>query len=144
MLMRRGNPFFDMWDEMSKFHRDVNQFFGKTKTRSDVGVYPSLNVHDDGESFVVSAEIPGIDPNDLEIESTADSLTIKGERKRPPRGEGESFHRREREWGTFSRSITLGTQVDPDKILAEYKLGVLRVVLPKAKEALPRKVNIVA
>ena len=143
-MMRRGNTFGEFFDEMTKIQRDMSHFFAGTGSKPKVGVYPSLNVYDEGESFVVRAEIPGIDPKDLEIEATADSLTIKGERKRPGTEENGSSHRREREWGTFSRTLTLGMRVNPDKIKAEYKLGILNVILPKAAEAMPRKVNIEA
>ena len=143
-MMRRRNSFGEFWDEMSKIQRDMSHFFAGPESRPKVGVYPSLNVYDEGESFVVRAEIPGIDPKNLEIEATADSLTIKGERNRPSTEDSGSSHRREREWGTFSRTLTLGMRVSPDKIKAEYKLGILKVILPKAPEALPRKVSIEA
>ena len=133
-MMRRRNSFGEFWDEMSKIQRDMSHFFAGPESRPKVGVYPSLNVYDEGESFVVRAE----------IEATADSLTIKGERNRPSTEDSGSSHRREREWGTFSRTLTLGMRVSPDKIKAEYKLGILKVILPKAPEALPRKVSIEA
>jgi HSP20 family protein len=73
-----------------------------------------------------------------------DTLTIAGERKRPSEDETVSYHRREREWGSFRRSFTLNTRVDADKVHARYQDGVLTVVLPKAAEAKPRQITIQA
>ncbi len=144
MMMRRGYNFGSLWDEMARMNKEMNRFFGHTESVSRTGVFPPVNVYDDGESFVVTAEIPGIDPEALEIEATQDSLTIKGERNPKVGEEGESFHRKEREYGTFSRSLNLRQPVDPDKIRAEYNQGVLEVRLPKAAEAIPRKVPVSA
>ncbi|MCP4602973.1 MAG: Hsp20/alpha crystallin family protein [Proteobacteria bacterium] len=144
MLIRRGYRFGDMWDEMSRLNREMNRVFSGTAHGTRAGVYPPLNVYDDGESFVVRAEIPGIDPNDIEVHATANALTLKGERKREESDDKSSFHRREREHGGFSRSLNLAQPINPDKIQANYKLGVLEVILPKTDEAKPRKIGISA
>ena len=144
MLLRRGHHLSDLWDEMFRLNRDMGRLFRPVGESSRAGVFPPLNVYDDGESIVVRAEIPGISPEDLEVQATANSLTLKGERKREESAEHSSYHRREREHGVFSRSLNLSQPVNPDKIQASYKLGVLEVVLPKADEARPRKVELVA
>lgn len=144
MIMRRGYHFGDLWNEMSRLNRDMSMFFNEVPRRTGSGVYPHLNVYDDGESFIVRAEIPGIDPKDLDLKATADALTIKGERKPLQDNENASFHRREREHGVFSRSLSLAQPVNPDKIQASYKLGILEVILPKAEEARPRKIGVTA
>lgn len=144
MLMRRGYHFEDLWDEMSRMSRDMNRLFGGAYRGTRAGVYPPLNVYDDGESFVVRAEIPGIDPSEIEVHATGNSVTIKGERRREEADEKASFHRRERGHGVFSRTLELSQPVNPDKVNATYKLGVLEVVLPKADEAKPRKIGVAA
>ena len=142
MLARWGYTAPSVWSEMSRLSREMDKLFGETKTASRAGVFPPLNVYDEGESLVVRTEIPGIDPNDLELNATVNALTTKGERKRPEAIDGASFHRRERGHGTFSRSINLPQEINPEKVQASYKLGVLEVMLPKAEAAKPRKIEI--
>jgi HSP20 family protein len=131
---------------MERLNRDWSRFFGgaQGQTRFSSQVFPPINLYDDGESFVVRAEIPGIDKNDLEIHATADALSIKGQRKRENTTENVSFHRRERDYGYFDRSVSLPLPINSEKIVASYKLGVLEVVLPKAEEMKPRKVAVEA
>jgi HSP20 family protein len=108
------------------------------------GVFPAINVSEDAEALYVRAELPGMAADDLEITMENETLTISGERKMPAESKEVSYHRREREWGTFSRSFTLNTRVDADKVLARHKDGVLTITLPKAAEARPRQIAIQA
>ena len=142
MLMRWGKRTPDMWSEMSRLSREMDRLFGETRDVSRAGVFPPLNLYDDGESLVVRAEIPGVEAKDLEINATMNSLTVKGERRRAEVNEKAGYHRRERGYGTFNRSLSLPQEVDPDKIRASYKLGVLEVILPKAEAAKPRKIEV--
>ena len=142
MLARWGYGAPRVWSEMSRLSREMDRLFGESGTISRAGVFPPLNVYDDGESLVVRAEVPGIDPKELEISATMNSLTIKGERRRFYADEKASVHRRERGHGTFSRSISLPQEIDPDKVHASYKLGVLQVLLPKSEATKPRKIEI--
>lgn len=142
MLARWGYRAPNMWSEMSRLSREMDRLFGEARATSRAGVFPPLNLYDDGESFVVRAEVPGIDPKDLEINATVNTLNIKGERKRLEIDNEASVHRRERGYGTFSRSISLPREIDPGKVMAGYKLGVLEIVLPKAEAERPRKVEI--
>ncbi len=142
MLARWGYRAPSLWSEMSRLSREMDRLFGEAKAASPAGVFPPLNLYDDGESLIVRAEIPGIDPAGLELNATANALTIKGERKRPAVDERASFHRRERGHGTFSRTINLPQEIDPSKVQASYKLGVLEVLLPRAEAAKPRKIEV--
>lgn len=142
MLVRWGYEAPSVWSEMSRLSKEMSRLFGETRPFSRTGVFPPLNLYDDGESLIVRSEIPGIDPKDLEISATMNALTVKGERKHPEIDAKASFHRRERGHGTFSRSINLPQEVDPDKIHASYENGVLEVRLPKAEAAKPRKIEI--
>ena len=105
------------------------------------GVYPSMNLYDEGESLVVRAEIPGVDPKDIDVTVTNDTLTISGERKNDG-SESVSYHRRERELGRFQRSMTLPDQVNSDKVVATCQDGILELRLPRAEQAKPRKVKV--
>ncbi len=142
MILRRGYHFGDIWDEMSKLNREMSRLSNRTDRSRRAGVYPPVNVYDDGEAFVVRAEIPGIDPETVEVQATYNSLSLKGERKRPEQEKEASFHRRERGYGSFSRSLNLEQPVNPDKVQANYRLGVLEIILPKADEAKPRKIGV--
>ena len=105
------------------------------------GVFPPLTVSEDGDKIIVEAEIPGIQPEDLNISVIGKTLTLSGERK-PDETENVNFHRRERKWGTFRKALTLPDEVNADAIQAECKNGMLKFVLPKAEQAKPRKINI--
>lgn len=102
---------------------------------------PALNVYEDGESIVVEAEVPGLKAGDVEVAFDNGELTLKGEKKFSVK-ENAPLHRRERLYGSFTRTLTLPWEIVVDKISAEMKDGVLTVTLPKAEAAKPRKVAI--
>jgi len=138
----RGLRFADPWEDFGRLSREMNRAMGRFgATEPAARVFPPLNAYDDGESFVVRAEIPGVEASSLEVDATGRALTIKGER-RPHQAEDVSFHRRERDHGVWNRTLSLPQPVDPDKIRASYKNGILEVILPKAAEARPRRVEI--
>ena len=102
----------------------------------------AVDVSETDDSFIVKASLPGINPEDLDISMTDNVLTIKGEIKMEEEKEGEKYHIRERRFGRFMRSLTFPVPVDADKIEATYENGVLTLVLPKAEEAKPKKIEI--
>lgn len=135
-------PFglMDQWKrEMDRLFAD---FTGRTVSSNRVGVFPPLNVSEDTDKLYVSAELPGIEPDDIEIHVEGDTLTLRGERKLPEAGEGVNYHRREREGGRFRRIVTLPARIDPSGVVAGFKNGVLNIVLPKAAEARPRQIKV--
>lgn len=142
MLAKWGYRVPDFFNEMGRFNKELSRWFGEESTLPCCGVFPPLNVYDDGESIIVRAEIPGMDPKSIEINAASRSLTIQGERPRPHGNEKQSFHRKERGYGKFSRSLTLQREINPDKVRAEYLLGILEIVLPKSEETKPRKIEI--
>ncbi len=106
--------------------------------------FPALNMWEEDEKFVVEAELPGLELDALEILVSGDNqLTLKGERKQPE-VEGGAWHRQERGFGSFSRTLQLPEDVDPDQVTAELKDGVLTVTLPKSAEVKPRKIEVKA
>jgi HSP20 family protein len=107
-----------------------------------VRLFPLLNVRDLDQSYVVTAEIPGMKTDDLEIKIEGDTLMLKGERKPEEAGEEISYHRRERATGTFQRSLTLPGKVDAENVSATYKDGILTVKLQKEKATLPRQIAV--
>ncbi len=102
---------------------------------------PPLDVSETGDDIVVKAEIPGIEPNDIDISLTGDTLTVKGEKK-PEKEKEEDYHIMERNYGTFTRSVRMPGEVQSDKITATYKDGILKIVLPKSEKAKKKEVKI--
>jgi HSP20 family protein len=128
-------------DEMDKMW---NRFFGEWPAmepfRGDWA--PSLDVSETKDNIVVKAEVPGMDTKDIDISLANDMLTIKGEKKQEKEESNENYHRIERTYGSFSRSIRLPRDVQSDKIKASYKNGVLKVTLPKSEEAKSKEIKI--
>ena len=136
----------DPFAEMDRLRREMDRVFGSVSARRGIshsaGVFPALNVSEDENSFYVRAELPGVVPEDIEITTKDNNLILKGERRIAAEGERVSYHRREREAGTFRRIISLPTQVDVSKVTAVCKNGVLTVTLPKTSEAKPRQIEV--
>ncbi len=108
----------------------------------EMQLFPLLNVAEKADSFVVTAEIPGMKTDDLEIKFEGDTLTLKGERKPEEAGEDVSYHRRERAVGAFQRSLTLPAKVDSERVSAIYRNGVLTITLEKEKSAVPKQITV--
>ena len=125
--------------------RDIERLFdsltGYGPDRTS-GVYPAINVTETGDSLRVTAEIPGIAPDSLDVTYENDTLTIAGKRETFEAGDEVSYHRRERGYGEFRRSLSLPMPIASDGIQARYDNGVLTVDLPKAAEARPRQISI--
>jgi HSP20 family protein len=104
----------------------------------------AFDMYETGDDYVVTATLPGVKPDDLEITVQGNVLTISGEMK-PEDGDGErNYHLRERTYGRFSRQVTLPMGVRSDNIQAHMEHGVLKLHLPKAEEAKPRRIQIQA
>jgi HSP20 family protein len=106
--------------------------------------YPAINVWTNEDGAVISAELPGVNPSDLDISVVSDTLTLKGQRNRDDCGEDVRFHRRERGCGSFTRKFQLPFTVEPGKVEATFEKGVLEITLPRAEADKPRKIAIKA
>ncbi len=106
------------------------------------GWEPALDVSETDDEIVVKAEVPGVDPKDLDIRVTGNVLTIKGEKREEKEEKTKEVHRIERSYGAFTRSIDLPEMVEAEKIKAECKSGVLTITLPKKPEAKSHQVKI--
>jgi HSP20 family protein len=104
--------------------------------------YPSVDVSETEKNVIVKAELPGMDPKDVDLSIEKGTLVIRGEKKQESEEKNENYHRVERSYGSFHRSIPLPCKCDADKVKAKYKNGVLTVTLPKDKDAQPRRVSI--
>ncbi|MBW1974910.1 MAG: Hsp20/alpha crystallin family protein [Deltaproteobacteria bacterium] len=105
---------------------------------------PAFDVSETDDHIVVKADLPGIDVKDLDISITGNVLTVKGEKKQEREEKGESFHRVERSFGSFTRSITLPVDVDPNGVEAVYKDGVLKLTIPKTEKSKRKKIEVKA
>ena len=103
---------------------------------------PKVDVFDDGENFVVSAELPGVSREDLDIDVKDNRLTIKGEKKLENKTEKEGYLRVERSYGAFERSFFLNDNIDRENIQAEYKDGVLHLTLPRKQDEPSKKIEV--
>jgi HSP20 family protein len=109
---------------------------------SGYGAYPPINVFNDEAGAVVVAEVPGLEPGQIELGSQGRTLTVRSERK-PRNGEqAVGYHRRERSFGAFSRSIQLPEDLDLQKASAKYENGLLVIRVPKAESAKPSQITI--
>jgi HSP20 family protein len=137
---------FRVGEEMERLQREMNKlyssFFGGSEAPFRLGVFPHVNVSEDADNLYVYAELPGIKPNDIDISVQGETVTLRGERKLPETGENVSYHRREREGGSFRRVISLPTKINPDAVEAKFTNGVLKVTLGKAPEVKPKQIKV--
>jgi len=103
---------------------------------------PAINILEKDDSMQITADLPGLNPEDVEVTVEQGVLNIRGERKFEEAAEGETFHRVERLYGVFERSFTLPNSIDTDKIEAKFNNGVMVLTLPKREESKPRSVKI--
>ena len=103
---------------------------------------PHVDIKEEENQYVIFADMPGVDPKDMEITTEKNVLTISGKRDSIEQSETENYKRMERKRGSFTRSFTLPDMVDADKITAKGKNGVLEVVIPKTEQTQPRKITV--
>ena len=147
MRSTRWQSFNPVWNQLNHVQEEMNRLFDRWNNGSSVAgpsCFPALNVWEDGEEVFVEAELPGLNLKDLEIYVTGgNQLIVKGERK-PCLPEKGVWHRQERAFGAFQRSLTLPFAVDADKVEARLENGVLRLKLTKHESAKPRKIPVKA
>jgi HSP20 family protein len=106
--------------------------------------YPPLNLYDAGDRYILSVQLPGMAPSDIELTITGETLTLRGERKRPEGVNEDSYRRQERPMGRWSRTITLPDRVESTQVGASFADGILTVTFPKAESAKPRQITVMA
>jgi len=134
--LRRSDPFALMRSMM----RDLDRGFWPPARAA----FPAVNVWQGPEAVAIAAELPGIEPGDIEISVKDNVLTLSGERKAPEVPEGARWHRNERGYGKFSRAIRLPFAASDDKVGARMTNGVLRIVVVRPEETRPKKIEIKA
>ena len=131
---------FLRWDPWSEMRRAV--FLGRAIPFAED--FPPLNIWSSENDVLILAEMPGIDAGDIDISVVNDAVTISGSRREVQLGEGESYHRQERSYGRFSRSLKLPFRVDSSKVTAKYDKGLLKISLPRQEQDKPRRIKIKA
>ena len=132
------------WEEMERVQREMNKILRSAEIERprSASVFPAMNAWTTDDEEVVTASLPGLNPDEVDLAIVNDVLTVSGERKdQAPEG-AIRYHRRERVDGTFSRSIQLSFPVDSNKVTAAYENGVLTVRLPRAEADKPRKITV--
>ena len=135
---RAWNP----WRELERFQEDVNRLFATGARETFAPGAPRVNVWAGEEGARVTAMLPGVSPESLDVSVLGERLTLRGKRAPEQLKEGEAYHRRERTDGEFTRVVELPFRVDSQKVVATYTRGVLEVFLPRSPEDKPRRIAV--
>ncbi|MBW1917803.1 MAG: Hsp20/alpha crystallin family protein [Deltaproteobacteria bacterium] len=140
-------PRLDLFRELEQFRREMDRLWEDTFRREPflrwrAGVYPLVNISEDQDHLYVRAELPGVNPEDIEITLENNSLILRGERKFPEDERGVDYHRREREVGSFRRVIRLPARVEVANVEATCHNGVLTITLTKPEEAKTKQIKV--
>jgi HSP20 family protein len=151
--MRLHNPSVEEWGpigQLTNVRDELNRLFNSTfeglgRTRDLFGLWtPALDLYEGKDEFVVRAELPGMNKEDIDISLHEGALSISGERKGEQAAEGTEARRTERFFGRFQRSLELPKPVKSNEVKASYKDGILTVTLPKTEEAKPKQIEVKA
>jgi HSP20 family protein len=143
--MVRYSPGVDLWGEplapLRRIQEEINRAFGEQRWAPSAE-FPPINIWRGPEGIIVTAEIPGVSLNAVDLIVHQNTFTIKGRREPEAKEPEASFHRRERTFGPFSRTIALPFNVDPDQVKATAQNGILTVELPRPESDKPRKIKV--
>jgi HSP20 family protein len=134
--------------ELGQLRREMDNLFDRFfegwpfRPSGDARRLPVVDVSETAKEIMVEAELPGIDPKEIEISLNKNVLNLRGERKHEEEQKGENFRRMERRYGAFSRAIVLPAEVDANKVDATYKDGILKIRMPKTKEHTVKKITV--
>jgi HSP20 family protein len=148
MTIVRWEPFrnlLSLQERMNRLFDESARGMGRGQQEEDwaMGAWaPPVDIYEQGNEVVLKAELPGVDPKDVDIRIENSVLTLKGERKFEGEVKQENYHRVERSYGSFTRAFTLPSTVDTGNVKADYKDGVLRITLPKREEAKPKQIQV--
>jgi HSP20 family protein len=145
MNVVKWNPFRELEDMQTRLNRYFNE--GVPRRGEADGPFfsdwaPAVDIEETDQEYLIKAELPDIRKEEVKVQVLEGVLTIEGERKREKEEKGKRYHKVERAYGKFVRQFALPTQVEADKVKAEFKDGMLNVHLPKTAEAKPRAVDV--
>ncbi len=137
---------WDPFKELQALQERIDQLFEESlRGRGEIAPAswsPAVDIYETDDAIILEAELPGMNEKDIEVKIEDNVLTIRGERKFEEERKEENYYRMERFYGTFQRSFTLPSNVDTEKVKAEYKKGILKVTLPKKEQAKPKQIKI--
>jgi HSP20 family protein len=141
--LERWDPFRNLGDIQSEMNRLFDNFSGRpASTAGERMWFPAVDVRETKDEVVLSFDVPGMSEKDIQLSITGDLLTVRGERKFDREESKDTYHRVERVYGKFERTVQLSMPVQTDKVKATYREGVLEVKLPKVEEVKPREIKI--
>ena len=144
-VITRWDPlreFATIQDRMNRLFRDSYGNEGREEALGNTAFAPPVDVYEDEHSVTLKIEVPGIDEKDIDVRIENNTLTVHGERKFEKEEKEENYRRVERQYGSFTRTFTLPTTVDSEKVSATYDKGVLKIALPKKAEAKPKQIKV--
>src|ERR1700680_532295 len=147
-LLTRWEPLRDfsgMHDRMNRINRLFRESYSPEapeEALTTTNFAPPVDIYEDEHSITLKLEVPGIDEKDIDVRIENNTLTVHGERKIEKEEKEENFRRVERQYGSFTRSFTLPTTVDPEKVSASYDKGILKISLAKKAEAKPKQIKV--
>ncbi len=145
MAIVRWEPRRDLLTTQDRFNRLLNETF--SQVFGDEGVSarawaPAVDIFETVDNLVLKAELPGVDPKDVELRVEDSTLYLKGQRNFEHEVKEENYHRLERSYGSFSRTFAMPSGIDAGRVKAEYKDGLLTLTMPKREEAKPKTIKI--
>jgi HSP20 family protein len=147
MFVRRSGNYWSPWREMHRVRRDMNRLFADSAGnlgQGSVPAYPAMNAWANENGVIVTAELPGVSVEEIDISVVGDTLTLTGNREPDEPQDGKTYHRRERRHGRFARSFRLPFDIEGNKVEAALENGVLQISLPRAEADKPRKITVKA
>ena len=129
------------WTDLERMENEMNRMLSRYAYPSS-GEFPAFNIWGSSDQAVVTTEIPGIEPDAIDISVAGSTLTVRGSREPEGIQEGESYHRRERWYGKFSKTIELPFAIQADKVEARFAKGILSITLPRSEAEKPKKVTV--
>ena len=146
MAMIRFNNIHNPFERLFKLQKELDRYFNKdlfpVPSTSAYGLFPAINLFEMDNNFIVTMELPGFKEDEVNLEILDKQLKIDGKRKFDFDEKNVTFHRRERQWGHFNRSITLPDKVNREKVSANMKDGILKITIAKADEVVPKQIQI--
>lgn len=141
-LVPRRSNWLSLMPELDLFDRMFSDWSVPSSWTDERVVVPAFDISETEKEYVISGEIPGIDPKDLEVTLTEGILSIKGEKKQESEEKKEDYHRIERHYGSFQRNFRVPENIKRDQLDANYKDGVLRLTLPKTEQSEVKKIEV--
>jgi len=144
-VIARWDPFREfstLQDRMNRLFRESYGPEGRDESLTTSQFAPPVDVYEDEHNVVLKVEVPGVDEKDIDVRVENNVLTVHGERKVEKEEKEENFRRVERQYGSFTRTFTLPSTVDAERIQADYDKGILKIVLPKKAEAKPKSIKV--